>query len=98
MATTSSHTAPTSPERLLRVDEVAAVLGIDPRTVKRLARAGELRRVVLGHRTTRYRASDLEALIAERTRSQHDPSPAGKPGSVSSTDAAGPRGDVYGGS
>lgn len=63
---TSSHPAPTLPH-LLRVDQVADALNIDPRTVKRLARDGYLRRVVLGRRSTRYHLTDVETLIAERT-------------------------------
>ena len=60
----SSHPAPT----LLRVDEVADILGVDPRTVKRLATDGELPRVVLGRRSTRYRLADVESFIESRTQ------------------------------
>ena len=75
----SSQTGPT-PKPLLRVDEVAVLLGIAPRTVKRLAHDGELRRVVLGRRTTRYHAADVEALIAERTCPSTSEAPAGNQG------------------
>src|SRR3712207_2343318 len=49
--------------RLLTAEEVAAVLGVDPRTVQRFASDGRLPRVVLGRRSTRYRDSDVRALI-----------------------------------
>ncbi|MEK6326300.1 MAG: helix-turn-helix domain-containing protein [Actinomycetota bacterium] len=69
----SSHPAPTTlPERLLRVDEVATILGVDPRTVKRLAAEGQLRRIVLGRRSTRYRLEDVRALIDRRTEVHND--------------------------
>lgn len=64
----SSHTAPT----LLRVDEAAEILGVDPRTIKRYAMAGQLRRVVLGRRTTRYRLEDVQALIESCTHSNDE--------------------------
>lgn len=47
--------------------EVAEVLGITERSVRRLAAQGELRRVTLGHRTMRYVAEDVEALIRRST-------------------------------
>lgn len=56
--------------------EVAATLGITQRTVRRLAADGELRRVTLGHRTARYVADDVQALI-ERSTSEAQ---AGNPG------------------
>jgi predicted DNA-binding transcriptional regulator AlpA len=67
MTHTSSQPTPTTPDQLLRVDEVGALLAIDPRTVKTLAARGVLRRVVLGRRTTRYRASEVAELIERRT-------------------------------
>jgi excisionase family DNA binding protein len=77
----SSHPAPTLPDRLLRVDQVASILGIDPRTVKRLAAEGHLKRVVLGSRSTRYRLADVEALIDACTVPP-DNDPAATPGRV----------------
>lgn len=60
----SSHPDPTTrPDRLLKVADVGHVLGITPRTVKRLASDGRLPRVVIGARTTRYRLSDVVAFI-----------------------------------
>jgi predicted DNA-binding transcriptional regulator AlpA len=56
-------TSATGVEPLLSADQVGDLLGITPRTVKRLAADGALTRVVLGHRTTRYRQSDVAALI-----------------------------------
>jgi excisionase family DNA binding protein len=78
----SSQTAPTLPEPLLRVDEVATILGVDPRTVKRLAADGQLRRIVLGRRSTRYRLEDVRALIDRRTVDHNDNDPASTPGRV----------------
>lgn len=49
-------------ESLLTQAEVAALLAIRPRAVTRLG----IPAVRLGHRTIRYRRSDLEAFIAAR--------------------------------
>ena len=53
----------TRPPALLRTNEVAELLGINPRTVRRLADAGELTRIRLGRRTCRYAPDDVQALI-----------------------------------
>ena len=52
---------------LLNGDQVGEVLGCSTRTVRALAARGELSRVVLGNRSTRYRLSDVEAFIERRT-------------------------------
>lgn len=51
-------------ERLLTPREVAAMFRVDPKTVTRWAQAGKLQyvRTLGGHR--RYRAADVEALLA----------------------------------
>jgi excisionase family DNA binding protein len=56
--------------RLLRPIEVAELLGVTTRTVRHLAETGDLRKVKLGTRSTRYRMADIERFIAERTDSQ----------------------------
>lgn len=57
------------PDRLLTPREVAAMFRVDPKTVTRWAQAGKLAsvRTLGGHR--RYRAADVESLLAgERPR------------------------------
>jgi excisionase family DNA binding protein len=51
-------------ERLLTPAEVAAMFRVDPKTVTRWAKAGKLSsiRTLGGHR--RYRAEEIEALLA----------------------------------
>jgi len=61
-----------TPPRLLRQDEVAELLGVSPRTVRSFAAAGDLPKVVLGRRSTRYRISDVEALIDARILHRDD--------------------------
>jgi excisionase family DNA binding protein len=66
MTVTLSRMDRSSPElspRLLSGDDIAHLLGVTPRTVRRLAETNRLPRVVLGHRTTRYRLEDVRALI-----------------------------------
>lgn len=48
---------------MLTTDEVAAIVGVTPRTVRRWARDGMLPRVRIGGRVTRYRADDLADLL-----------------------------------
>lgn len=52
---------------LLNGEQVGELLGYTSRTVRSLAARGELPRVVLGPRSTRYRREDVEALIERRT-------------------------------
>lgn len=58
---------------LLTTGEVAAILRVSPRTVRRLGQTGELGRVHVGGRLTRYTAESLAALLAGR----NDDDPAG---------------------
>lgn len=53
-------------QTLIGVAEVGKRLGLPPRTVTRLARAGELPSVRLGERTLRFDPNDVEAFIASR--------------------------------
>jgi predicted site-specific integrase-resolvase len=48
---------------LLRPEEVAAALQVTPRTVRRWGATGQLERVRLGSRLTRYTAASVAALI-----------------------------------
>lgn len=52
---------------LLTPEEVAAILRVTPRTVRRYGAAGTLERVAIGGRIRRYTASSVEALIAPST-------------------------------
>jgi len=52
------------PEPLLTVEDAAAILGIQPRTLYKWAYAGRLPVVKIG-RLTRFRASTIENLIAQ---------------------------------
>jgi excisionase family DNA binding protein len=49
--------------RLLDAREVAALLGVSERTVRRLAQDDVLTRVRIGHRTSRYTRRSVLALI-----------------------------------
>jgi len=62
MATSLDHGERRNPELLL-TDEVAAILRVAPRTVRRWGASGVLRRVRLGDRLTRYTVESVEALI-----------------------------------
>lgn len=53
--------------RLVSPTRVQVLLDVSPRTVARLAKAGRLERVELGHRTVRYTAESVEALIHPAT-------------------------------
>lgn len=55
---------PPEPEALLTPAEVAALFRVDPKTVTRWAKAGKLSaiRTLGGHR--RYRAAEVQALLA----------------------------------
>ena len=52
-----------TPLALLTPTEVASILSIDPRTVRRWARDGRLQRVRLGGRLARYTPESVAALI-----------------------------------
>ncbi len=49
---------------VLRPGEVAEILRVTPRHVRRLAVAGRLERIRLGARTSRYTATSVAALIS----------------------------------
>lgn len=53
-----------SPEKLLTPSEVAAIFRVDPKTVTRWAKVGKLSaiRTLGGHR--RFRAAEVQALLA----------------------------------
>lgn len=73
---TSSLTERQIPEsfRLLSSGDVAEMLGMDSRTVRRMALAGRFPRVELGHRTIRFRLADVLEFIEASTTNE---SPAG---------------------
>ena len=66
---------PPEPEALLTPAEVAALFRVDPKTVTRWAKAGKLSaiRTLGGHR--RYRAAEVQALLA----GTHDDEPPAVP-------------------
>jgi excisionase family DNA binding protein len=51
---------------LLTTDEVAAILRVTGRTVRRLANSGRITQVRFSERTIRYPRRDVLALLAER--------------------------------
>lgn len=72
---------------LLTTDQVAALLQVTPRTVRRWARNGVLRRVRIGGRITRYSAHDIAELMTTTTSE----APAANQGSAEdSADVTGP--------
>jgi len=72
--------APPEPDRLLTPGAVAAMFGVDPKTVSRWSKAGKLTavRTLGGHR--RFRAAEVHALL--NTAREDD---SGKPRSGRST-------------
>jgi len=81
------------PDRLLTDREVASILGVGRRTVHRWATGGLLPRVRI-EGTTRFRSSDIRALIAQSSR--EDERLAVGPGVVTSTTAQDGRHDPAG--
>jgi excisionase family DNA binding protein len=75
MATSVNHSGRSQPQ-LLRPDEVAEILQVTPRTVRRWGAAGVLERIRLGDRLTRYTIESVEAFIhpsmSEATGAQSD--------------------------
>jgi excisionase family DNA binding protein len=60
---------PGYPERLLTADELAALLQIQPNTVRAWAGEGRIKSYKFGHRTLRFRASEvLDAFAAPAGR------------------------------
>lgn len=86
-----------SPEslRLLNCHDVADMLGLNPRTVRRMALAGRFPRVELGHRTIRFRLTDVLEFIEASTT--NDQSPVGEPGSGETITGVGVAGHVASG-
>lgn len=56
--------------QLLKTKDVAEKLAISPSTVRRLAASGDLTPIRIGGASTRYRLSDVEALIDRGVRRQ----------------------------
>jgi excisionase family DNA binding protein len=56
---------------LLTADEVATILRITPRHVRRLGAEGRITRVRLGARTTRYTAASVADLIDPASEDRH---------------------------
>jgi excisionase family DNA binding protein len=52
----------------LTTEDVAATLGVSVATIGRKTRSGELPYVKIGHRTYRYRRSDVDAFIRGHLR------------------------------
>lgn len=52
------------PDRLLRVPEAAATLGVSRSTIWRFAKMGKLHPVKISERVTGFRSSELQAIIA----------------------------------
>jgi excisionase family DNA binding protein len=81
MTSRGGHMAqlPPEPEALLTPAEVAALFRVDPKTVTRWAKAGKLSaiRTLGGHR--RYRAAEVQALLAGLQGDVPPPAPAPQP-------------------
>lgn len=60
-------------ERLLSTKDVAKMLQVHPATVVAIAKRGELARLKLGHRTSRFARADVEAYIARHARPTQGP-------------------------
>jgi DNA-binding transcriptional MerR regulator len=58
------------PQALLTTGDVAQILQVAPRTVRRWTRAGFLDPVYLGPRTTRYTPESIESLLHTSTNSK----------------------------
>jgi excisionase family DNA binding protein len=69
--TTSVSSTDRRQRTLLTPEEVAQLLRVTPRTVRRWGAEGTLERIRLGGRLTRYRADDVQRLIS------NDVAPAG---------------------
>jgi excisionase family DNA binding protein len=85
---TSSLTERSLPFRLLNSDDVADMLGVDSRTVRRMALAGRFPRVELGHRTIRFRLADVLEFIEANAAKNEEGRPADN-GTASETSGAG---------
>lgn len=74
MSFTGADTKPvSSPDRtLLTADEVAAILRVTPRTVRRWTRAGLIEPIRLGGRLVRYTPAAVDRLISHKTSEAPD--------------------------
>ena len=64
----------TESEQLLSVEEVAQRLGLNPETVRRYLRQGEIKGVRFGFRAGwRIKEADLAAFIEQKTRETQSP-------------------------
>jgi excisionase family DNA binding protein len=52
--------------RLLKAEEIAAMLGLKVQTIYTMARRGELEKVKLSRRCVRFRAGDVERFIERK--------------------------------
>lgn len=59
--------SPTARRLLLTTEEVADVLRVSTRTVRRMGARGQLVRVKFGHRSVRYTPESLETLLLPTT-------------------------------
>jgi excisionase family DNA binding protein len=67
--------SPDRPEKLLKVREVAEMLGVSRETVFGLLRTGRLRSVLVGQRGRRVTPAQLQAYIASLEHVEPDPHP-----------------------
>ncbi len=75
--------------RLMTTDQVADVLGVDPRTVREIVRAGDLPKIVVGRRTVRFHPHDVDAYIRERRGWDYTDAKKAGSGGMSSATAGG---------
>lgn len=55
--------------RLLKAEQIAAMLGLKVQTVYAMARRGELEKVKLSRKCLRFRAGEVERFIERKARS-----------------------------
>lgn len=57
----------TKPIKLLRIREVAEMLGVNPETLRRWDREGKLKAIIISKRgDRRYKREDIERFIAQK--------------------------------
>lgn len=64
MTSRTNTEPPTAQAQLLTPEDVASILQISPRAVRRLHQAGQLRATRLGYRTVRYTTAEVDRFIA----------------------------------
>jgi len=87
-----SPTERSLPFRLLSSDDVAAMLGMDSRPVRRMALAGRLPRVEIGHRTVRFHLADVLEFIEANTKNEESRPAGNGTASESAARQGGPHG------